>query len=73
MQGFSINNVTAFHCDPFAFANIGNRKETAPMNFALVHFRFCREVRHSHHHNRLIVEALVPSALASTLHPTFGG
>src|SRR5437016_9598537 len=64
-QDFSIDNVTPFHRDDFVSGDMGNRKQTTPMNLALMHFRFWREVGEPHHRNRIVVATLVPRALAS--------
>ena len=61
-QSLAIDNVPAFDRDDFIFANMGGGKQSAPMDFALAHFRLWGAVRKRCHHDRLIVEALVPSA-----------
>ena len=48
-QSFSINNVPAFDGDDFVFGNVGDGKQTAPVNFTLAHFRFRREIGERHH------------------------
>src|SRR3981081_3984608 len=48
-QCLAIDNVTAFDRHDFAFRDVRRRKQAAPMNLALAHFRLWREVRKSHH------------------------
>jgi hypothetical protein len=65
-QDFSIDNVTPFHRDDFVSGDIGNRKQTVPINLALVHFRFWREIGKGHHLDRLAEARALFSAVDTT-------
>ncbi|PYJ77108.1 MAG: hypothetical protein DME69_11515 [Verrucomicrobia bacterium] len=56
--------MAAFHRDDLVFGNISRSKQSVSMDLTLAHLRFGRTIGKWYHDlsDRLVVEALVPSA-----------
>jgi hypothetical protein len=68
----AIDNVSAFDRDDFIFANMGGGKQSAPVDFALAHFRFRRTIG-ERYHNLATLIAFVWFGVDTTAPTTLSG